>query len=94
LSQSTGAKRALEVVPPHGGEDAFLSAEGLTFDNGVDRTHQSTAPAIDDLPPDAAGADQFYQEVLRATRMCIQYGIGGFAVVCIVIGAVEALFRH
>jgi hypothetical protein len=30
--------------------------------------------------------------ILRATRSWIQYGTVGFAVICIVIGAVEALF--
>jgi hypothetical protein len=31
-------------------------------------------------------------EIIRATRSWIQYGAVGFAVICIVIGAVEALF--
>jgi hypothetical protein len=31
-------------------------------------------------------------EILRATRTWIQYGAFGFAVLCIVVGAVEALF--
>ena len=31
-------------------------------------------------------------EIIRATRSWIQYGTLGFAVICIVIGAVEALF--
>jgi len=30
--------------------------------------------------------------IVRATREWIQYGVFGFAVLCIVIGAVEALF--
>jgi hypothetical protein len=30
--------------------------------------------------------------VVRATRIWIQYGIFGFAVFCIVVGAVESLF--
>jgi len=30
--------------------------------------------------------------VVRATRLWVQYGIFGFAVFCIVIGAVESLF--
>ncbi len=33
-----------------------------------------------------------YVSVIRATRTWIQYGIFGFAVLCIVIGAVEAMF--
>jgi hypothetical protein len=31
-------------------------------------------------------------EIIRATRSWIQYGTLGFAVICIVIGALEALF--
>jgi len=31
-------------------------------------------------------------EIIRATRTWIQYGVVGFALLCIVIGAVEALF--
>jgi hypothetical protein len=31
-------------------------------------------------------------EIIRATRSWIQYGTVGFAVMCIVIGAVEGLF--
>ena len=31
-------------------------------------------------------------DVMRATRGWVQYGIVGFAILCIVIGAVEALF--
>jgi hypothetical protein len=30
--------------------------------------------------------------IVRATRLWVQYGIFGFAVFCIVIGAVESLF--
>ena len=30
--------------------------------------------------------------VLRATRGWIQYGVVGFAILCVVVGAVEALF--
>jgi hypothetical protein len=33
-----------------------------------------------------------YIEVIHLTRTWVQYGIFGFAVLCIVIGAVEALF--
>jgi hypothetical protein len=33
-----------------------------------------------------------YIEVIHLTRTWVQYGILGFAVLCIVIGAVEALF--
>ena len=30
--------------------------------------------------------------VVRATRLWVQYGIFGFAVFCIVVGAVESVF--
>jgi hypothetical protein len=30
--------------------------------------------------------------IVRATRLWVQYGIFGFAIFCIVIGAVESLF--
>ena len=30
--------------------------------------------------------------VVRATRLWVQYGIFGFAVFCIVVGAMESLF--
>jgi len=33
-------------------------------------------------------------QIIRATRSWIQYGTVGFAVMCIVIGAVEALLGH
>jgi hypothetical protein len=33
-----------------------------------------------------------HQQIIHATRSWIQYGTVGFSVLCIVIGAVEALF--
>jgi hypothetical protein len=36
--------------------------------------------------------DEVALEILRATRGWLQYGLVGFAVMCIVIGAIEALF--
>ncbi|HYL37023.1 MAG TPA: hypothetical protein VEV17_14000 [Bryobacteraceae bacterium] len=38
------------------------------------------------------GSEQTYREILRMTRLFIQYGITGFAVLFIVVGAVESLF--
>jgi hypothetical protein len=43
-------------------------------------------------PPVTETSNETYREVLRMTRWFIQYGITGFAVVFIVVGAVEALF--
>jgi len=33
-----------------------------------------------------------YREIIRATHWWVLYGSGGFAVLCIMIGAVEGLF--
>ncbi|HTS48728.1 MAG TPA: hypothetical protein VMH05_12335 [Bryobacteraceae bacterium] len=33
-----------------------------------------------------------YREIIRATHWWVLYGSGGFAVACILIGAVEGLF--
>jgi hypothetical protein len=41
---------------------------------------------------DALWLEEAGVEIIRATRSWIQYGTVGFAVICIVIGAVEALF--
>jgi hypothetical protein len=38
--------------------------------------------------------DETWIPILRATRSWIQYGTVGFAVICILIGAVEGLFGH
>ena len=43
-------------------------------------------------PPVAPPQSIEYIEVIHLTRTWVQYGIFGFAVLCIVIGAVEALF--
>jgi hypothetical protein len=45
------------------------------------------APAPLETPPPME-----YMAVFHLTRTWVQYGIFGFAVLCIVIGAVEALF--
>lgn len=36
--------------------------------------------------------EEAWPDILRATRSWLQYGTVGFAVLCIVIGAVEAVF--
>jgi len=45
-------------------------------------------------PPEAAGKNEpnAYAMVVHLTRSWVHAGIFGFAVLCIVIGAVEALF--
>jgi hypothetical protein len=44
--------------------------------------------------PVRAWLDDTGLQIIRATRTWIQYGTVGFAVFCIVIGAVEGLFRR
>ena len=43
-------------------------------------------------PPTTPSPNTEYMGVVHLTRTWVQYGIFGFAVLCIVIGAVEALF--
>jgi hypothetical protein len=62
------------------------SAPAPQFDKTAD-------PLVDDAQPlveDSAMPE--YIGVVHLTRTWVQYGIVGFAVLCIVIGAVEAMF--
>jgi hypothetical protein len=47
---------------------------------------------LDAAPPAEPSVQVEYVGVIHLTRTWVQYGILGFAVLCIVIGAVEALF--
>jgi len=65
----------------------------------VEDSPEVVNPADSPLPaePEVAEAEKVppsieYIEVVHLTRTWVQYGIFGFAVLCIVIGAVEALF--
>jgi hypothetical protein len=80
-------KRALEVH-----QDAFLAAEGLTFDDAGDHPDPDTVLAVEEPQPDRIAPQQTYEDIVRATRWCVLYGTSGFAVLCILIGAVESLF--
>jgi hypothetical protein len=58
-----------------------------------------TAQIVQEHPTEAAECDSasFWAaalgtEIFRATRTWIQYGVVGFAVACIIIGAVKGLF--
>jgi hypothetical protein len=54
---------------------------------------QAEAPQEElDQTESAELAPYEYISVVHLTRTWVQYGIFGFAVICIVIGAVEALF--
>jgi hypothetical protein len=50
------------------------------------------SPAEPSVEPPAPIPQVEYIGVIHLTRTWVQYGILGFAVLCIVIGAVEALF--
>jgi len=55
----------------------------------------SEAPVDAAPPPESPGLEAPYdiwRELLHATQGWIQYGTLGFAVLCIIVGAVEALF--
>jgi hypothetical protein len=92
LNSSTGAKRALETPAPKEHPDAFVAAEGLVIaltDDPV--SPDSGEPTLDPQPADAL-AGLTYQDLMQIMRRCVLYGTGGFAVVCILVGAFEALF--
>ena len=56
---------------------------------GVPAEAAETEPQVE---PSVFPAASEYIGVMHLTRTWVQYGIFGFAVLCIVIGAVEALF--
>lgn len=58
-------------------------------------------PLVNPEPPEAVDVEPLvnperpetvYREIVRATHWWVLYGSGGFAVLCILIGAVEGLF--
>ncbi len=56
----------------------------------VDLGQPDSAPAPEVVETEAAY--DVWRELLRATQGWIQYGTLGFAILCIIVGAVEALF--
>jgi hypothetical protein len=59
------------------------SAEQLPLNEEVSAAQETSASAW----PDDTGI-----QIIRATRSWIQYGTVGFAVFCIIVGALEGLF--
>ena len=60
-------------------------------------------PLINPEQPETANAEPVvspdrpetvYREIIRATHWWVLYGSGGFAVLCILIGALEGLFSR
>ena len=50
--------------------------------------------SVSEQMPTPAWLEDVGIQIIRATRSWIQYGTVGFAVMCIIIGAVEALFER
>jgi hypothetical protein len=75
----------LAAVPPDASSSSL--AESQTESAEQQSVQAPATSLIDALWLEEAGV-----EIIRATRSWIQYGTVGFAVICIVIGAVEALF--
>jgi len=53
---------------------------------------ESPLPESSDIGAVSVGQVDPQLSVIHATRAWIQYGVFGFAVFCIIVGAVEALF--
>jgi hypothetical protein len=70
----------------------FETADECAHDPAGNLRGRSAFPAVTDEISSLAWLDEAGIEIVRATRTWIQYGAVGFAVLCIVIGAVEALF--
>jgi len=77
-----------------------LASVDETFSSDLERLRDACAAAIEQAQIDQAQEEPQQSinwlddgvHVLRATRGWIQYGMVGFAILCIVVGAVEALF--
>lgn len=78
-ASSSGIDQPIEGVPPVAGAETALAPE-------PEPATESGSEAAVPVPP------MEYVSVIRLTRTWVQYGIFGFAVLCIVIGAMEALF--
>jgi hypothetical protein len=75
------------VCPP--AEQAATPAEVLDSAEQLPLTEEVTAAQE---APASAWPDDTGIQIIRATRSWIQYGTVGFAVFCIIIGALEGLF--
>jgi hypothetical protein len=75
------------VCPP--AEESATPAEVLDCAEQLPLNEEVTAAKE---PSASAWPDDTGIQIIRATRSWIQYGTVGFAVVCIIIGALEGLF--
>jgi len=58
----------------------------------MDTVSENPPPESSDIVESTVAQVDAQLSVIHATRTWIQYGVFGFAVFCIVVGAVEALF--
>jgi hypothetical protein len=82
---------ALDPVPKREGDSASVSTPAATPDS-TEQLKLNEEVSISQESPVRVWLDDTGIQIIRATRTWIQYGTVGFAVVCIVIGAVEGLF--
>jgi hypothetical protein len=83
-------------LEPHWDPATFPLGQAATavVEQGVDSGGQSELHALANIPPDGFTTPWWQGsgiEIARATRSWIQYGTVAFAVICIIIGAVEGL---
>jgi hypothetical protein len=72
--------------------DPIQSIESACAEPAVLATPEPEVAAEPTLEVAAPAKSIEYVGVIHLTRTWVQYGVFGFAVLCIVIGAVEALF--
>jgi hypothetical protein len=80
----------LAVVPADAASSPIPEPQTESAEKRFVEAQASEAPGSSLI--DAVWLEEAGVEIIRATRSWIQYGTVGFAVICIVIGAVEALF--
>jgi hypothetical protein len=82
---------ALDPIPKLQGESASVSTLEATLDSN-EQLSLNEEVSISQKSSVRAWLDDTGIQIIRATRTWIQYGTVGFAVICIVIGAVEGIF--
>jgi hypothetical protein len=79
-------------LEPHSDLAATSSIAAPATPDLVEQTKSNEELSVPQTSPAPHWWDGTGLEIVRTTRTWIQYGTVAFAVVCIVIGAVEALF--
>jgi hypothetical protein len=75
-------------------DSQLASSSVIVQETKIDEQAQAPAEKADPAPEssDPRGMDEAGLQIIHFTRSWIQYGTFGFAIACIVIGAVEAIF--